>query len=160
MIAILLFSSIIFEEFTGSVLISQYLTTGLMFLQIVSSFLSGELSKKFGRRTILICGMLVNIFLLVTFGTTTLLTKSQIEQESASTFTIIWTISIIYLFCSLFRMTTGTLVWSYVAEITSPKGNVLSVSLNFFLSFALGLVFPFLQKYLGLHIILYIFAGT
>lgn len=50
------------------------------------------------------------------------------------------------------------MVWIYNAEILGAKGNCLSVSLQLFTAFVIGLAFPIGVEIVGIYSIFYIFA--
>lgn len=62
------------------------------------------------------------------------------------------------LFVVLFRVTSGTVSWSYMAELQSPKRGALGLGFFYFVSFGLGSVFPVLEESIGMSYVFLTFA--
>lgn len=53
-------------------------------------------------------------------------------------------ISAIVIFVVFFRMTGGSVAWTYMGELSSPKRSAMGMAFHYFVSFGVGSVFPLL----------------
>lgn len=86
--------------------------------------------------------------------------KEDLDDEDVSPFSAYFTIGLVFLFCFVFRLSSGTVTWTYNAEILSFKGNALATSVFFFGAFIIGLIFPIGVEEFGIHTMFYLFMVT
>lgn len=134
------------------------MSLGVSFIQIVTALFSGELSKHYGRRPILLMGHIVGAVILMGLGTLSYLTQEDLENGSISMFASLLSIGLVFAFCIIFRLSTGTVAWVYVADILSVKGNSVATSFQMITAFFVSMLFPIGQEKLGIYTMFYLFA--
>lgn len=99
-------------------------------LLIITSYFSGTLLEKLGRRTILIYGQLVcslMLLFLCLFG--------FVGYEAPTKYVIL-------LYIIGYGLSMGHVVFVYIQEILPEKGVLITIIVNWFAIFTIGLVFP------------------
>lgn len=100
------------------------------------------------------------VVVLLSFGFVTYFSRHQVEENNVSAFSASLIIGLIFLFCFVFRLTSGTVTWAYNAEIMTEKGCSIATGFHYFVAFVIALVFPVLEAELGVYTLFFVFGGA
>lgn len=142
--AIIFFSTKIFNGDTTSKLVSTLI---MDFMQMASSFVSGLVIERFGRRLLFVGGMGVLSTLLIVFG----FIYISVSDSPVLKF-LIWAYMI------AFGLSAGPVPWVYIADILPDMAVGVAVLANWMSAFVIGLGFTPVVNGLGLQWGFWIFA--
>ncbi|KAL8601902.1 hypothetical protein ACOMHN_020637 [Nucella lapillus] len=141
--AVIYYSTTVFEGAGLSKGVSQYATVATGAVNVGWTFVSAALIDKLGRRTLMITG-LGGMFVF-----TVVLTIALVFQSYATWLSYLC-IGAVTLYIVAFATGPGAIPWFYVAELFAqgPRSAAVSVSVlvNWFSNFTVGLVFPELRE--------------
>jgi MFS family permease len=139
--AVMFYSTLLFENFGGSLLISRVLTivgTGVRILALLVVFpFINRVSKK--KLSIYGSLMMMGCFFVLVF---------TLEYSSLTVMNAV----IVFLFLAVFTTTAGQVPWFYSSLIMPDKGISLAAPSNFLIGTVVVLSFPFLLEELGLKV--------
>lgn len=145
--AILSYATTIFGQFGSGVFIARVLTMVSALVKVTAAFLLMPFIDKVGRKKTLIfgcVGMSISLFL--------------IGLLSNYTVHFIFPFLLTELYLSLFVSSIGPICWIYSGEILTSRGMSICTATNWFTSFIVVLLFPFLILTLGQSGTFFIFA--
>lgn len=132
--AFIFYSTDIFKKGAGSDQAAVTLSTLFGAFNLLATLISGQIIKRFGRKTILIWG---DIAITATIVVTAVLFMT--DSTSALVYPI-------FLFIILFGFSYGPVPWIFIAEILPDIGVGIAVLTNWTGSFLVALLFPLLSS--------------
>ncbi|PVD35462.1 hypothetical protein C0Q70_02425 [Pomacea canaliculata] len=146
--AVIYYSTSIFEEANLSEAASQYATVGVGLVNVIMTFFSALLMDKLGRRVLMITG------LAGLFAFSSVLVTALVFQGSASWLSYVCIVAVVF-YIIFFATGPGAIPWFYVAELFAqgPRTAAVSISVlvNWFANFIVGVIFPELESSLGVY---------
>lgn len=108
---------------------------------MISAILSGFLTRKLGRKSILLLGEMACFFSMLIIAILQTFSQSNGVNYASIVF--------IFIFMFSFGISLGPIVWIYNAEILPEKGVALATIVNWISAFIIGLGLPPLASILG-----------
>ncbi|XP_064610529.1 solute carrier family 2, facilitated glucose transporter member 1-like [Liolophura sinensis] len=144
--AVIYYSTDIFEGANLSEAVSKYATLGTGVINVLMTLISALIVDRAGRRTLHLIG-LGGMFVF-----TTVLSLALIFKDSVSWFSYLSIVSITF-YIIFFATGPGSIPWFIVAELFAqgprPAAVSLSVLVNWFANFTVGLGFPEVKDAIG-----------
>lgn len=152
--AVVTYSSTLYDKTLNNPTMAKNFTIVNSVILLVAAFISGKISDRFGRRTILMWGNAACAVLLFLMGFLILINESS--PSDALGFTSIAT-TFLYLFA--FSLSLGPLIWVYQPEILPDKGISLSVICNWLFCTIVIFVSPIMIENAGAYTAYFVFCG-
>ncbi len=124
----------------------------------ICSVISGYLTNKYGRRTILLIGDGFCCLFLLLIGI--LCYVYTLNEKEDFFFLTVLIILMIFLYEISFNISLGPVTWTYNADILNENGIAIATFSNWISCFAVSLIFPILVEKWNLHSLFYIYSGV
>lgn len=147
--AILLYSTTIFEGVGGGKTMARVYTFLMGLVTIFSGLITLPIIGKFGRRTILIFGQVLITLNLLILGLCTGIYETSVGVQAI----------LIYSYSFVFALSLGATFWTYIGEVCIDKCISIGLTCNILTIVTLSFLFPIVQNLLGVSYCFYIISG-
>ena len=152
--AVVTYSSTLYDKTLNDSTMAKNFTIVNSVILLIAAFISGKISDKFGRRTILLWGNAACTVLLFLMGLLILINDSS--PSNALGFT---SIAMTFLYLFAFSLSLGPLIWVYQPEILPDKGISLSVICNWLFCTIVIFISPIMIEKAGAYTAYFVFCG-
>ena len=152
--AVITYSYILYDKTLNDSQMAKNLTIVNSAILLIAAFISGKISDKFGRKTILMWGNAACAVLLFLMGI--LIFFNDRSPSIALGFT---SIAMTFLYLFAFSLSLGPLIWVYQTEILPEKGISLSVICNWLVLTIVIFISPILIQKTGAYTAYFVFCG-
>lgn len=152
--AVVTYSTTLYDKTLNDSIMAKYFTIVNSVILLTAAFISGRISDKLGRRTILMWGNATCTVLLFLMGILIL-----INDSSPSNILGFASIITTFLYLFAFSLSLGPLIWVYQPEILPDKGISLSVISNWLFLTIVIFILPIMIEKAGAYTAYFIFCG-